>query len=58
MSEIQGLQAVDYVVFIMMLVISVGIGVYHSLTGGKQRTTSEYLTGDRKLRYCYQHVFL
>ena len=51
MSGIQGLHVADYIVFVLMLVVSVGIGIYHSLTGGKQRTTSEYLTGDRKMRY-------
>ena len=40
----------DYVIFISFLCISFGIGVYHSLTGGKQRTTMEFIMADRKLR--------
>lgn len=30
----------DYVVFITMLIISAGIGVYYRFTGGKQKTTN------------------
>ncbi|XP_028404915.1 sodium-dependent multivitamin transporter-like [Dendronephthya gigantea] len=40
---------VDYVVFGLMLLISAGIGIYHGCTGGKQRTTSEYLLGNRNM---------
>ena len=40
----------DYVVFGLMLLISAGIGIYHGCTGGKQRTTSEYLLGDRSMK--------
>lgn len=39
----------DYVVLGVMLVISAGIGVYYRFTGGKQKTTQEYLLGDRSL---------
>ena len=42
--------AVDYVVFGLMLLISAGIGIYYSCTGGKQRTTSEYLLGNRSMK--------
>ncbi|KAJ9601324.1 hypothetical protein L9F63_000546, partial [Diploptera punctata] len=39
----------DYVVLALMLVVSAGIGVYYRFTGGRQRTTQEYLLGDRSL---------
>lgn len=39
----------DYVVFALVLVISAGIGVYFRFTGGKQKTTSEFLLGDRNM---------
>jgi len=39
----------DYVVLGMMLVISAAIGVYYRFTGGRQKTTQEYLLGDRNL---------
>jgi sodium-coupled monocarboxylate transporter 8/12 len=29
----------DYVVLVVMLLISAGIGVYYRLTGGRQKTT-------------------
>ena len=47
----QGLHAWDWVIFAAMLVGTMGIGLYHACAGGKQRTTSEYLTGDRKLNF-------
>ncbi|XP_059613300.1 putative sodium-dependent multivitamin transporter [Phlebotomus argentipes] len=39
----------DYVVFVLMLLISAGIGVYYRFTGGKQKTTNEYLLADRNM---------
>ncbi|XP_059145998.1 sodium-coupled monocarboxylate transporter 1-like isoform X2 [Physella acuta] len=40
---------VDYVVFAAMLIISMAIGVWFALRGGKQRTQGEYLMGNRKM---------
>ena len=40
----------DYILLISFLGISFGIGVYHSLTGGKQRTTGEFIMANRKLK--------
>ena len=45
------IHAVDYVIFVVMLLGTLAIGVYHACTGGKQKTTSEYLTGDRNLSF-------
>uniref|UniRef100_A0A336M4V5 CSON009897 protein n=1 Tax=Culicoides sonorensis TaxID=179676 RepID=A0A336M4V5_CULSO len=39
----------DYVVFGLMLIISASIGVYYRCTGGKQKTTKEYLMADRSM---------
>lgn len=39
----------DYVVFAIVLCISAGIGIYFRLTGGKQKTTKEYLLADRNM---------
>eukprot|EP00058_Branchiostoma_floridae_P024193 XP_002609683.1 hypothetical protein BRAFLDRAFT_83696 [Branchiostoma floridae] len=39
----------DYAVFAVSLLISAGIGLYYALTGGKQRTTQEFLMADRKM---------
>lgn len=38
---------VDYAVFITMLIISGGIGVYYRFSGGKQKTNNEYLFGNK-----------
>ena len=40
----------DYLILVAFLVISLGIGVYHSLTGGRQRTTSEFIIANRSLK--------
>jgi len=37
----------DYVVFGIMLIMSASIGVYYRFTGGKQKTTQEYMLGDK-----------
>ncbi|XP_031621165.1 putative sodium-dependent multivitamin transporter isoform X3 [Contarinia nasturtii] len=36
----------DYLVLIVMLTISAGIGLYYRFTGGKQKTTKEYFLAD------------
>jgi len=40
----------DYAVFAAMLLVSVGIGVYHAFVGGKQTSTKEFLMADRSMR--------
>lgn len=37
----------DYVVFVGALLVSALIGLYYACSGGKQRTTSEMLLGNR-----------
>uniref|UniRef100_A0A1B6DHZ5 Sodium-dependent multivitamin transporter n=1 Tax=Clastoptera arizonana TaxID=38151 RepID=A0A1B6DHZ5_9HEMI len=37
----------DYVVLSITLVVSAGIGIYFRFTGGKQKTTKEYLLGNK-----------
>ncbi|XP_068194644.1 solute carrier family 5 member 6 isoform X2 [Antennarius striatus] len=39
----------DYVVFAVLLVASLAIGLYHALSGGRQRTTQEFLMADRSM---------
>lgn len=42
---------VDYVVFSIMLLISALIGMWYGCRpGGKQKTTAEYLLGDREMK--------
>ncbi len=40
----------DYVIFIVMLVVSLGIGLYHAWKGQRNNTTAEYLMGNRNLQ--------
>ena len=39
----------DYVVLAVFLAISLGIGIYHALSGGRQRTTEEFILANRRL---------
>ena len=42
---------IDYVVFSIMLLISALIGIWYGCgPGGKQKTTAEYLLGDRQMK--------
>lgn len=47
MSKIGSLHWVDYLLFASMLLVSMAIGIYHSLAGGYKKTTSEYLMASR-----------
>lgn len=38
---------VDFAVFGVMLLLSTFIGIYHAFTGGRQRTTKEFLFANR-----------
>ncbi|XP_062566846.1 sodium-coupled monocarboxylate transporter 1-like [Saccostrea cucullata] len=40
----------DWVVFSGMLIIPACIGIYYALAGGKQKTTKEFLMGNRSLK--------
>lgn len=39
----------DYVIFGLTVAISSVVGIYFAVAGGRQKTTSEYLVGNRKL---------
>lgn len=39
----------DYVIFVVLLVVSAGIGLFYALSGGRQRTTQEFLMADRSM---------
>lgn len=41
---------IDYIVFGLFLLVSMSVGVYFSVSGGKQRTTNEYIMGNRQMR--------
>ncbi|XP_064613869.1 sodium-dependent multivitamin transporter-like [Liolophura sinensis] len=49
--EIHNFHPVDYVIFALMLLISAAIGVYYGCTGGKQKTTKEFLMANRAMHY-------
>ena len=41
--------AADYAVFGAMLLVSSAIGLYYRFTGGRQKTSAEYVLGDRSM---------
>lgn len=41
--------AADYIIFALLLGASVAIGLYYALSGGRQRTTQEFLLADRSM---------
>lgn len=41
--------AVDYAIFVLLLVASAGIGLFHAFSGGRQSTTREFLLADRSM---------
>ncbi|XP_051908638.1 solute carrier family 5 member 6a [Hippocampus zosterae] len=41
----------DYVIFALLLVASAGIGLYYAFSGGRQRTTQEFLMADRSMSW-------
>ena len=49
MGSIHVFHIADYIVFVIAIVISLGIGIFYALSGGRQRTTSEFLVGNRKM---------
>ena len=40
---------VDYAVFILALVASLAVGLYHGLAGGSKKSNKEYLVGNRNM---------
>ena len=44
-----GLHPLDYVLFGGLLVLSLAIGVFQGFTGGKQKTTNEFLLANRSM---------
>ena len=50
LPPLQPLHVSDWLIFGLMLATSLGIGVYYACTGDKQRTTKEYLLGNRNMR--------
>ena len=48
-KENKSLHVADYCIFGTVLFISLAIGIYHALTGEKQKTKSEYLMGNHHM---------
>ena len=46
----------DYLIFVLVLLISVIIGIYHAATGGRQRTTEEFIMANRQLKVNHVEV--
>jgi solute carrier family 5 (sodium-coupled monocarboxylate transporter), member 8/12 len=41
----------DYAVFGAVLLVSIGIGVFHGCFKGRQKTASEFLMGNREINF-------
>lgn len=48
-SDQKHFTVVDYVIFAVLLAASMAIGLYYALSGGRQRTTQEFLMADRSM---------
>ena len=48
--DMASLHWLDVMILGIFLLISIGIGIYHALTGGRQRTTAEFIMANRKLQ--------
>uniref|UniRef100_A0A8C8SIA6 Sodium-dependent multivitamin transporter n=1 Tax=Pelusios castaneus TaxID=367368 RepID=A0A8C8SIA6_9SAUR len=42
---------VDYVIFVLLLAVSSAIGLFHALSGGRQRTVQEFLLANRSMSF-------
>ncbi|XP_060065928.1 sodium-coupled monocarboxylate transporter 2-like [Ylistrum balloti] len=49
-SETAGLGVADYLVFVCVIVISIGIGTFHACKGRKDNSSLEYHLGSRKIK--------
>uniref|UniRef100_T1JCV4 Sodium-coupled monocarboxylate transporter 1 n=1 Tax=Strigamia maritima TaxID=126957 RepID=T1JCV4_STRMM len=47
--DLHHLQIVDYIIFVLTLIVSLLIGLYYAFTGNKQKTVQEYLVGNRNM---------
>ena len=43
------LSTLDYVIFGIVLAISAGIGLFHAFSGGRQRSTAEFLLANKSM---------
>ncbi|XP_072016357.1 sodium-coupled monocarboxylate transporter 1-like [Amphiura filiformis] len=50
-SEEPSFHPVDSLILSLMLLLSCGIGVFYAVTGGKQRTSKEFLMADQQLTF-------
>ena len=50
-SGLHRFHVADFVIFSCTIVISIGIGIFYAFSGGRQKTTSEYLVGGRKMTF-------
>ncbi|XP_064627909.1 sodium-coupled monocarboxylate transporter 1-like isoform X2 [Lineus longissimus] len=51
MSEILRFHWADYILFVIVLIVSAAIGVYYGFTGLRQKTTSEFFLGGRNMPF-------
>lgn len=49
MADVRTFAVLDYIVFGACLMVAAGIGLYHACTGGRQRTTKEFLEANKNM---------
>jgi len=57
-DDSRSFHAVDYAIFALVLAVSLSIGFYHAFTGGRQRTTKEYLLANRQARLIFFKILI
>ena len=56
-DELSGFHWLDYVLFTVMLLVSLGIGIYAAVSGGKQKTTRYFDLKESYLPLYDKHLF-
>lgn len=49
-EDLSGFHWLDYVLFSASLAFSLGVGIYHGYCGEGQRSTKQYLLGNKKMK--------
>ena len=48
-TEKLNFKVADYIVWVVILIFSLSVGVFYACSGGRQRSTEEFLLGNRRM---------